>query len=109
MMYMPDCIKAALDIMGAPKSKIKWRFGYNVTSMSPSAEELAAEIRKHIPGFKCTYKPDFRQAIADSWPLSLDDTEARKDWGWRPSYDLASMTEDMIVRLKKRLKRGGSG
>ena len=103
MMYMPDCIKASMDIMTAPASRVRTRTGYNVAGMSFSPAELVEEIRKHIPGFECRYRPDFRQKIADSWPMSLDDSEARKDWGWEPSYDLASMTEDMIARLRARL------
>jgi len=102
MMYMPDCIKAAIDLMEADSSKIRYRTSYNVGAMSFSAGELAAEIKKYIPEFQCEYKPDFRQEIADSWPMSIDDSEARKDWCWSPSYDLASMTKDMIEKLTKR-------
>jgi nucleoside-diphosphate-sugar epimerase len=103
MMYMPDCIKASVDLMESEASRIGYRMGYNVTGMSFSAEELSNEIRKHIPDFKCDYKPDFRQRIADSWPLSLDDSLARKDWGWNPEYDLPAMTKDMIKQLSKKL------
>jgi nucleoside-diphosphate-sugar epimerase len=103
MMYMPDCTKASIDIMSAPASKVRTRTGYNVVGMSFSPAELVEEIKKHIPGFTCYYKPDFRQQIAESWPTSLDDSEARSDWGWKPRYDLASMAEDMITRLKARL------
>ncbi|MGQ9530309.1 MAG: L-threonine 3-dehydrogenase [Candidatus Bathycorpusculaceae bacterium] len=106
MMYMPDCINAAVKIMEADSSQIKHRTSYNVTAMSFSAGELAAEIRKYIPEFKCEYKPDFRQKIADSWPMSIDDSVARKDWGWNPKYDLASMTRDMIEKLTKRFVDG---
>jgi nucleoside-diphosphate-sugar epimerase len=74
--------------------------------MSFTAGELAAEIKKHIPEFVCNYKPDFRQAIADSWPKSIDDTSAREEWGWKPAYDLASMTEDMLEKLGKRFEEG---
>lgn len=102
MMYMPDCIKAAIDLMESEPSRIKCRTSYNLTGMSFSAAELAAEIKKHIPEFECKYKPDFRQKIADSWPTSIDDSPARKDWGWKPKYDLAAMTKDMIEKLKKR-------
>jgi len=77
-----------------------------VAAMSFSAEELAAEIRKHIPGFEVEYRPDFRQGIADSWPRSIDDSAAREEWGWRPTYDLAAMTEDMLKRLAERAARG---
>ena len=104
MLYMPDCIKAAIDVMEADKSRIKWRFGYNVTGMSPSVGELASEIKKYIPDFRCEYKPDFRQKIADSWPKSLDDSVAKKEWGWSPTYDLASVTSDMISKLQKKLR-----
>lgn len=106
MMYMPDCIKAAIDLMEADPSKIKHHASYNVTAMSFSAGELAAEIKKHIPEFQCEYKPDFRQEIADSWPMSIDDSVAREAWGWKPSYDLASMTKDMIEKLTKRFAEG---
>jgi nucleoside-diphosphate-sugar epimerase len=105
MMYMPDCVKSITDVMEASEESMKWRYGYNVTSMSPSAGELAAEIKKFIPGFECTYVPDFRQEIADSWPMSLDDGEARRDWGWRPSYDLASMTRDMIAKVSEKFSK----
>ncbi len=103
MMYMPDCIKASMDIMSAPASSVRIRTGYNVAGMSFSPAELVEEIRTHIPDFRCVYRPDYRQQIADSWPKSVDDTEARKDWGWKPECDLASMTEDMITRLRVRL------
>jgi nucleoside-diphosphate-sugar epimerase len=106
MMYMPDCIKATIDLMEAEPSAIKCHTSYNVAAMSFSAGELEAEIKKHIPDFKCEYKPDFRQKIADSWPKSIDDNVARRDWGWNPSYDLAAMTKDMIEKLAKRFARG---
>lgn len=106
MMYMPDCIKAAVQIMEADPSKIKHRVGYNVAGVSFSAGDLATEIRKHIPDLECEYEPDFRQKIADSWPLSLDDRVARAEWGWKPDYDLASMTKDMIEKLTKRFTEG---
>ena len=106
MMYMPDCLKATVDLMEADPSKIKCRTSYNVTGISFSAGQLTAEIRKHIPDFRCAYKPDFRQKIADSWPMSLDDTAARKEWGWKPKYDLPSMTRDMIEKLSKRFAEG---
>lgn len=108
MMYMPDCMKASIEIMDAPASSVRTRTGYNVTGMSFSPSELVVEIRKHIPGFECDYKPDFRQKIADSWPRSLNDAEARKDWGWKPKYDLASMTTEMLATLGRRLKGHGS-
>ena len=103
MMYMPDCLKSSVDLMEADASRVKCRTSYNVAGMSFSAGELATEIRKHIPNFKCDYKPDFRQKIADSWPMSIDDSVARAEWGWKPDYDLAAMTEDMLEKLSKRL------
>jgi nucleoside-diphosphate-sugar epimerase len=106
MMYMSDCTKAAIDLMEADPSKIKCRTSYNVTGTSFSAGELAAEIKKHIPGFECEYKPDFRQRIADSWPMSIDDSVAREEWGWKSTYNLAAMTKDMIEKLTKRLAEG---
>jgi len=106
MMYMPDCIKATIDLAEADVSRLKHHSDFNVGAMSFSAGELAASIKKHIPGFVCTYKPDFRQAIADSWPQSLDDSAAREEWGWSPAYDLAAMTKDMLEVLGKRHKQG---
>lgn len=106
MMYMPDCIKGTIDLMDADISKLKHHCDFNMTSMSFSASELATEIKKHIPEFKIAYKPDFRQAIADSWPESIDDSAARKEWGWKPSYDLSSMTKDMLKKLQKRYDKG---
>jgi nucleoside-diphosphate-sugar epimerase len=103
MMYMPDCIKAAVGLMEADPSRIKCRTSYNVAAISFSAGELTSEIRKHIPIFKCEYRPDSRQKIADSWPMSIDDTIARREWNWKPAYDLASMTKDMIEKLSKKL------
>lgn len=102
MMYMPDCNKCMIDLLEADNSKLKRRV-YNVTGMSFSAGEIAAEIKKHIPEFQIDYEPDFRQEIADSWPKSIDDSLAREEWNWDPSYDLASMTKDMIEKLSKRL------
>jgi nucleoside-diphosphate-sugar epimerase len=106
MMYILDCIKATIDLMEANSAKIKHRTSYNVAGMSFSAGELAAEISKHIQGFEYDYKPDFRQKIADSWPMSLDDSAAREEWGWKPEYDLATMTKDMIEKLTERFKEG---
>ena len=106
MMYMPDCIKGTIDLMEADISKLKHHCDFNMASMSFSAGELAAEIKKHIPEFKCIYKPDFRQAIADTWPQSIDDSSAQKEWGWKASYDLPSMTKDMLEKLGKRHKEG---
>jgi nucleoside-diphosphate-sugar epimerase len=106
MMYMPDCIKGTIDLMEADISKLKHHCDFNMTSMSFSAEELAKEIKKHISEFKCDYKPDFRQSIADTWPKSIDDSAARQEWGWKPSFNLVSMTEDMLEKLSKRYKEG---
>lgn len=100
MMYMPDALKATINLMEAPAEQVKIRSSYNVAGMSFNPEEIAAEIRKHIPEFTISYNPDFRQAIANSWPQSIDDTQAREDWGWKPQYDLASMTKDMLDNLK---------
>ncbi len=103
MMYMPDATNAAIKLMEAQPAKIMHRMAYNLSAMSFSAGELASEIRKHIPDFLCNYRPDFRQKIADSWPMSLDDSVARAEWGWHPEYDLASMTTDMLEKLGKSL------
>jgi nucleoside-diphosphate-sugar epimerase len=99
MMYMPDAIRATLELMEAPASKIKIRTSYNVSAISFSPKEITAEIQKHIPEFTISYKPDYRQIIADSWPQSIDDTVARNDWGWRHEYDLTKMTKDMFENL----------
>jgi nucleoside-diphosphate-sugar epimerase len=106
MMYMPDCLKATMDLMEADVAKLKHHSDFNVGAMSFSAGELAASIKKYVPGFEVTYEPDFRQAIADSWPRSLDDSAAREEWGWAPAYDLDAMTQDMLERLKKKYEAG---
>lgn len=106
MMYMPDCINATIRLMEAPLTKLKHHSDFNVGAMSFSAGELANEIKKHIPQFKCEYKPDFRQTIADSWPRSIDDSAARAEWGWKPAYDLSAMAVDMIKKLNKRYEEG---
>lgn len=106
MMYMPDCVKATIDLMEADASRLKHHADYNLSAMSFSAQELAAEIRKHIPEFRCEYEPDFRQTIADSWPRSIDDRVAREEWGWRPTYNLSMMTKDMLQKLGKRHSEG---
>lgn len=102
MMYMPDALRGTIQIMEADASKVKLHIGYNLAAMSFSPGELAAEIRKHISGFKVTYSPDSRQKIADSWPESIDDSAARKDWGWREEYDLHRMVEGMLAALRPR-------
>jgi len=106
MMYMPDCINATIQLMEADFAKLKHHSDFNLASMSFSAGELAAEIRKHIPTFKVSYKPDYRQAIADSWPNSIDDSAARKEWGWKPKWNLKTMTVDMLKHLKERKAKG---
>jgi nucleoside-diphosphate-sugar epimerase len=103
MMYMPDAIHAAITLMEADATKLKHRNAFNVTAMSFTPEQIAAEIRKHLPGFVLDYRVDpVRQGIADSWPNHMDDSAARAEWGWKPEYDLASMTADMIRVLKNR-------
>ena len=99
MMYMPDAIKATLELMEAPKEKIKIRTSYNISGMSFSPKEIAAEIKKYIPDFSVSYHPDYRQEIADSWPQSIDDSVARTDWGWKEDYNLERMTKDMLENL----------
>ena len=101
MMYMDDAIAATIQIMQAPAEQIKIRSSYNLAAMSFTPTELAAEIKKHIPEFTISYSPDFRQKIADSWPTSIDDAEARKDWGWIHKFDIESMTKDMLEHLKE--------
>lgn len=101
MMYMPDAIRATIELMEAPKEKINIRTSYNLSAMSFSPKEIAAEIKQHIPEFEMSYKPDYRQEIANSWPQSIDDSVAADDWGWKPEYDLAKMTEDMLENLSK--------
>jgi nucleoside-diphosphate-sugar epimerase len=100
MMYMPDAIRATVELMEAPRDKISIRTSYNLSAMSFAPREIAAEIKKHIREFKIEYKPDYRQAIAESWPQSVDDSVARKDWGWKEEYDLCAMTKDMLENLK---------
>jgi nucleoside-diphosphate-sugar epimerase len=101
MMYMDDAIKATVQIMQADAEQIKIRSSYNLAAMSFTPVEIAEEIKKHIPNFTITYNPDFRQKIADSWPASIDDNEARKDWDWKHQFDLASMTKDMLEHLSE--------
>jgi len=101
MMYMPDALKATLDLMHAPAEQIKVRDSYNLSAISFSPEQIAASIQQHIPDFKITYKPDYRQQIASSWPQTIDDSAARQDWGWQPAYNLDAMTADMLNNLKR--------
>ena len=106
MMYMPDCIKATIDLMQADFSKLKHHSDFNVGAMSFTVGELAASIKKYIPDFEISYEPDSRQAIADSWPNSVDDSAAREEWGWKPAYDLDAMTQDMLKVLGEKHKKG---
>lgn len=100
MIYMDDVLEGTLQLMEAPAANIKVRTSYNLSSMNFTPEELAFEIKKHRPEFTITYQPDFRQAIADSWPDSIDDTQAREDWNWKPRYDLGRMTTEMLTKLQ---------
>ena len=105
MMYMPDAIRGTIELMDVPATKLTVRTSYNLAAISFSAKELAEEVARHISGFTCTYEPDSRQKIADSWPKSIDDSQARRDWGWKHEYDLAKMSKDMIANLKVKLKK----
>ena len=100
MMYMPDAIRATLELMDADAETIRVRSSYNLAGCSFAPEEIAAEIEKSTPGFQISYAPDFRQKIADSWPKSIDDSQARKDWAWKPDFDLKAMVEDMLVNIR---------
>jgi len=101
MMYMPDAIRATLEIMEAPSDAIRQRGSYNLAAFSFSPQELAKAIQQHLPDFQISYAPDFRQSIADSWPRSIDDSSARNDWGWKPEFSLQDMVQDMLLNLKK--------
>jgi nucleoside-diphosphate-sugar epimerase len=104
MMYMPDAIKAAIDVMDADPERLRHRNAFNVTSFHFTPETLAAEIRKHIPDFTIEYEVDpVRQSIAESWPNAIDDSAAREEWDWQPEYDLEAMTLDMLANLRKKL------
>ena len=109
MMYMPDCIRATIELMEADFDRLRHHCDFNLAGMSFSAEELAVEIKKHIPDFTYNFRPDFRQEIADSWPKRIDDTPAREEWGWKPKYDLSSMVKDMLDRLRRKLERQDGG
>jgi len=105
MMYMPDAIKAAIELMEADPDQLTHRNGYNVTAMSFSPQDIAEEIRKHIPKFTISYHVDpVRQAIAESWPRHMDDSAARKQWGWQPDFGLPVMVEDMLEKLSGRFQ-----
>ena len=101
MMHMEDAIRATIEIMHAPAEQIKIRGSYNLAGISFSPKQIAAEIKKHIPDFTISYKPDFRQAIAESWPKSISDVEARAHWGWKEKYDLPKLVNNMLVNLKE--------
>ena len=100
MMYMDDAVKATIDLMEAPAEKVRTRTSYNVSAMSFCPAQLASAIKNHIPEFTIQYQPDFRQSIADSWPKSIDDSAARKDWGWQHKFGLEEMTTDILKNLK---------
>jgi nucleoside-diphosphate-sugar epimerase len=102
MMYMPDAIRGTIELMEAPAEKITVRSGYNFSALSFSPKQLAAEIQKTIPEFAISYKPDFRQSIAESWPESIDDSVAQRDWNWKPEFDLAKMSKDMLESIAKK-------
>jgi len=104
MMYMPDAIRATIELMEAPYEQVKIRSSYNLAGVSFTPKQIAEEVKKHIPDFEMTYNPDFRQEIADSWPSSIDDSYAQKDWGWELKYDLEKMTSDMMINLKRQYK-----
>ena len=104
MMYMPDAIRATIELMEAPAEQVKIRSSYNLAGVSFTPKQIAEEVKKHIPDFEMTYNPDFRQAIADSWPSSIDDSYAQKDWGWELKYNLEKMTSDMMKNLKEKYK-----
>jgi nucleoside-diphosphate-sugar epimerase len=109
MMYMPDALNAIITLMEADASKLKHRNAFNVTAMSFEPEEIAAEIRKHLPHFQLDYDVDpVRQAIADSWPNSIDATAAKEEWGFKAEYDLRKMTEDMLARLEEKISPVGA-
>ncbi len=99
MMYMEDAIRATIEMMESPADKIRVRTSYNIAAMSFTPAEIATEIQTHIPDFTISYAPDYRQSIAESWPQSIDDTIAQDDWGWKPAFNLASMTKDMLANL----------
>ncbi len=104
MMYMPDAIKAAIDVMEADPARLKHRNAFNVTAMNFTPAEVSQAIRHHMPEFTISYEVDpVRQSIADSWPSAIDDTAAREQWGWSPSFDLPAMTRDMLHHLERKL------
>ena len=104
MMFMDDAIKATVNLMQAPSEKLSIRSAYNLSAISFTPKEIFESIKKQLPEFTISYKPDFRQDIADSWPSSIDDSIARKDWDWKESFDLEAMTIEMLSQLKKKYK-----
>lgn len=106
MMYMPDCLKGTIDLMQADFSQLKHHSDFNLGAMSFTVAEMAESIKKYIPDFEITYEPDFRQEIADSWPDAVDDSAARKEWGWKPNFDLDAMTKDMLKVIGEKHKKG---
>ncbi len=106
MMYMPDCLKATIDLLQADSANLKHHSDFNVGAMSFTVKELADSIKKYIPEFEITYEPDFRQEIADSWPNSVDDSAAREEWGWKPAFDLDAMTQDMLKAIGEKHEKG---
>jgi len=103
MMYMPDAIRATIELMQAPAAQVRERHSYNLAGVSFTPVEIAAAIRRRIPSFEMDCEPDFRQAIAESWPASIDDRAAREHWGWQPRYDLQAMVDDMLANLRPRV------
>ncbi|MBI9035936.1 MAG: L-threonine 3-dehydrogenase, partial [Bacteroidales bacterium] len=106
MMYMPDCLKATMDLFLADKENLKHHSNFNVAAMSFTAAEQVESIRKHIPELEVEYVPDFRQQIADSWPKSIDDSAAREEWGWKEEFDLEAMTADMLKEIRIKVEKG---
>lgn len=109
MMYMPDAIRATIELMEAPAQNISVHTSYNLSGISFSPAEIAGSIQKYIPDFTIAYHPDYRQTIANSWPQSIDDSTAHKDWGWKPEYDLEKMTKDMLENIEANYSATGKG
>jgi threonine 3-dehydrogenase len=108
MLYGPDCLSATWQLMTAPRSQLT-QTTYNVTALSFTPAELAAAIKKHLPHFEITYTPDFRDEIAKTWPISIDDSAARRDWGWEPKFDLDALAADMLQHLEARYSSSSNG
>ena len=106
MMYMPDCLNATIQLFQADKTKLKHHSDFNLAAISFTVEELANEIKKHLPEFEIDYKPDYRQKIADTWPKTIDDSAAREEWGWKHDYNLEKMVEDMLKNIKIKFDKG---